>query len=128
MRGTVVDEQDANRWRWQTSLQWQVVQSAWTSDAVGHRDHTRRVPESDEHLVIQSRGCLVSSVALRFAGNRDISAAMQSIVDDVVYKLGDDDFINDVEQRLFEYGLDDYTDTALSTLYRSQRMALGGGS
>jgi hypothetical protein len=121
--------EDTNRARWPTSPDWAVLQAAFGStQLVGARDHARTVPREDGHLVLQARGCSVSTVALRSAALGSYDAALQTMVDDYIYKLTEDDFLNDVNDRMLEFGLDDFSDTAISALIRRERLQQAAGS
>lgn len=120
---------DKNHRRWPTAREWGMLQGAFGEPwREGERDHSRTVPREDRHLVQQARGCSVSTVALRSAALGSVDAALESIVDDLVYKFGDDEFRADVSERLLEFGLDDFTDTALSAMFRRERLKEAVGS
>lgn len=122
-------ESDSNYRRWPTSASWSVLVGAFgDSDLLGLRDHSRTVPREDAHLVAQARGCTVSTVALRAAAMGSLDAALESMVDDLVYRIGNDEFRQDVDARLLDFGLDPFTDTALSAMFRRERLREAVGS
>lgn len=129
LRFTDPVETDSNHRRWPTASAWSVLVGAFgESDLCGVRDHSRTVPRQDDHLVAQARGCSVSTVALRAASLGSLDDALQTMVDDLVDKIGDAEFRADVNERLLQFGLDDFTDTALSALFRRERLLEAVGS
>jgi hypothetical protein len=119
---------DSNHKRWPVDENWAVLVGAFgDTDLVGKRDHSRSVPQQDSHLLAQSRGCSVSAVALRVARHGSYEAAIESVSEDF-YAVLNDDFRSDVIDRLDAYGLDNYTDTQMSALFRAESMNLGMGS
>lgn len=123
LRFTDPVQSDSNYRRWPTSTSWALLRGAFgDSDLTGQRDHSRTVPREDSHLLAQARGCSVSTVALRAAALGSLDEALQTMVDDLVYRIGDDDFRQDVDARLLEYGLDPFTDTALSAMFRREKL------
>lgn len=124
----IPSETDSNNRRWALDESWAVLVGAFgETDLVGHRDHSRTVPHQDSHLLAQSRGCSVSAVALRVAKHGSYEAAIESISEDFYGSLNDD-FMTDVIDRLDEYGLDAYTDSQMSALFRAEAMKEGTGS
>lgn len=119
---------DSNYRRWPISASWSVMAGAFgVAAGEGERDHSRTVPREDTHLTLQARGCSVSTVALRAAALGSVDDALQSMLDDFVYQL-DDTFRADVDHRLLEFGLDPFSDTALSASLRRQRLREAAGS
>lgn len=124
-----VQDSDSNYRRWPVSASWSLLVGAFgTSDLAASRDHSRTVPKDDRHLLDQSHGCAVSTVALRASVAGDVEAARQSVLDDFMYEISSDDFIEKVLERRREYGLDEFSDTALSATIRQERMFEGVGS
>jgi hypothetical protein len=117
------DQDDVNRSRWTTAPEWQTIQGALGStDLVGARDHVRTVPVEDDHLVLQARGCSVSTVALRANALGSVEDALQSMMDEFIYNLTDEAFADDVNKRMLDFGLDDFSDTVISALIRRERL------
>lgn len=124
-----VQQDDSNYRRWPVSADWSILPGAFgDTDLTCQRDHGRTVPREDTHLVLQSRGCSVSTVALRAAKYGDYDQALQSMADDYLTRLTQHEFRADVDLRLLEFGLDSYTDTELSATIRRERMAEAVGS
>lgn len=120
---------DSNHKRWPVDAAWSVLVGAFgDSDLFGQRDHSRSVPREDSHLVKQSRGCSVSTVALRVARHGSYDAALDSMAEDYLTALHNEEFMSDVIDRLEEFGLDAYTDTQMSALFRAETMKQGIGS
>lgn len=120
---------DSNYRRWPLAQEWACMRGAFgASDMAGERDHGRTIPREDEHLVKQARGCSVSTVALRTLEKGGYNEALTSIIEELWHGLSDDEFKADVELRLNEYGLDTYTDTQLSAMFRQERMYEKTGS
>lgn len=120
---------DSNYRRWPLAQEWACMAGAFgQTDMAAQRNHQRAVPREDEHLVKQARGCSVSTVALRSVVAGGYDQALQSMVDDLVFRMSDDEFRDDVQLRLLEYGLDEFTDTQLSAMFRQERMLEKTGS
>lgn len=125
----IPSETDSNYRRWEVDPAWSVLPGVFgDTDLLGQRDHSRSVPRSDSHLVQQSRGCSVSTVALRVARHGSYEAALDSMAEDYLTALHNDEFMTDVIDRLDAYGLDAYTDTQMSALFRAESMIQGRGS
>ncbi len=119
---------DSNHRRWDTAASWALLEAAFgPTDCVGARDHARHVPREDKHLILQVHGCTVSTVALRAAALGSVDEAMDSVASDI-FLLWDDTFKAAVNERLEDFGLDQFTDTALSAAFRRERLIELAGS
>lgn len=108
--------------RWDVDNNW-----AGLFDAFGEsmyddasRCHARQIPENDDHLYKQALGCLVSAAALT---NPHLSN--EEVMSDVASKLLEsfnDDFVMILNERRSEFGLDVYSDTAMTANLRAVRM------
>ena len=126
-----INELDSNNRRWVVSESWQKLENAFGESLYdSERIHKRLIPRDDSHLFKQSLGCAISSIALRSSTSSSpdsVLSAMSSFVDDFIYNFNED-MQQKIDERVLEFGLDKYTDTALSALFRSERMIEGGGS
>jgi hypothetical protein len=121
--------EDSNVWRRPVAEEWEILEGAFGNSVLaGKRDHSRAVPRDCKHLVDQVVGCSVSTVALRSVELESFDAALERVVDDFVARVTDDCFRVKVNERLREFGLDVFTDTALSALFRSEMLYVGLGS
>jgi len=127
---------DTNPSRWVSSPLWRAVASAWTAARPASR--APRPPRPDEgQLFAQVRGVAVSLAALRsssrFAAVPDFETGeihdpVSSLLDELAGFLGSDEGVAAVQARRRRLGTDELTDTALSALYRADRMLEGTGS
>lgn len=119
---------DTNVSRWEHSPEWLVIRSAFAGGERVRRDHSRTIPREDRHLVVQAGGCMLTTVALRAVAAQDLDTAMTNVVDEVLNLFNAEDFAFKLETRAREMGLDEYSDTALSALFRREHIAQGVGS
>lgn len=136
---------------------WGIIQSAWDSDIGVERDNSRYIGYKNSRDAVrkivelrsQALGCIISAMAIRarlndlevnpdFVPSVDVdpetgevlasrTSLTQRVIDDFKKLLGDD-FDQEVFSRQRFIGLDDLSDSALTSLQRAERMAEGFGS
>lgn len=126
------EPQGKNVNRWPINECWRNIQSAFNSLGVpiGVRDSSRKIPREYIHLIKQARGCNITAVALRAAANP--GARPTDLIGDMFAQMTNQmlvpEFMDEVEERMYEMGLDAYTDVCLTTLFRRERVREGWGS
>jgi hypothetical protein len=148
-----IDSVDSNVTRQDVTLYWALIQSAWPSKVGIERDHSRDIRVKDDtdkalkidQLHAQARGCLVTASALQSSqydegkvsldfgrsvdeNTGEVSISYRSVADRTVDDWLDEDFELDVHSRRRQIGVDDLSDSALTSLQRAQRMLEGRGS
>ncbi|MFC6593091.1 hypothetical protein ACFP81_14510 [Deinococcus lacus] len=118
--------------RWKINSVWAEIQTAFSAYKMpfGVRDLSRSIPREDIHLVKQSRGCNVTVAALRFAANpaQKPTDVLADLFESMINAMEADGFLEDVENRMLELGIDAYTDTCLTSMFRAEKMKEGYGS
>lgn len=147
--------EDSNPWRWPSSAWWSLVEGAWLSPVVLKRVHhsarrqgLRLRPQEEKdakakQLLDQVQGVMVSLRALTDEESDPLadeatgeiierpavpSAAALQLLDGIREWLTSDEAESEIAMRRVLMGLDSVSDTAISALFRAQRMAEGGGS
>lgn len=120
------ESDDSNLWRRELADSWSVLQIAFASSSSIVRRHPPRCPD-DKQLKAQMLGVALTIAAKRACSNTDESA-VHSILSDVVGWIDRADFYDSLRERRQLLGVDDFSDTSISTLYRVERLAEGFGS
>jgi hypothetical protein len=126
LRFTALESDDSNPWRREVSDSWAVLQMAFASPWSIVRRRPPRCPD-DKQLKAQMLGVALTIVAKRACSNTD-ERAIQTIFSDFVSWIDKPDFYNLLKERRQVLGVDDFSDTSLSALYRVERLAEGFGS
>ncbi len=126
LRFTKPEPEDSNPWRWELADSWSVLQMAFASPTSIVRRHPPRCPD-DKQLKAQMLGVALTIAAKRASSNTD-ETAFESIFRDFVSWVDEPDFYHRLKQRRQVLGVDDFSDTSLSALYRVERLAEGYGS
>jgi hypothetical protein len=117
---------DTNPWRSPVADSWAVLQMAFASPLSIVRARPPRQPQ-EEQLRAQMLGVALTLAAKRARSNTD-PRAYESIARDFFEWVDSPGFYDALADRRRLLGVDDFTDTSLSALYRAERMAEGLGS
>jgi hypothetical protein len=126
LRYTVIEADDSNPWRREVADSWAVLQMAFASATSIARRHPPRYPD-DKQLTAQMLGVALTIAAKRGSSDTD-EAAVHSLFSDLVNWVDKPEFYSLLKKRRQVLGVDDFSDTSLSALYRIERLAEGFGS
>jgi hypothetical protein len=126
LRFTALEADDSNPWRREVADSWAMLQMAFASPTSIIRRHPPRYPD-DKQLKAQMLGVALTIAAKRGSSDTD-ETAIQSLFSDLVHWVDHPDFYNRLKERRQVLGVDDFSDTSLSALYRVERLAEGFGS
>lgn len=117
---------DSHYWRWPLSESWEVVQSAWPSAEPVKRYRLSPRPNL-EQLRAQLCGVALTMSALQSPSDTSLDG-VTAVISDLTDYWDDQQFFDKLRERRSLLGVDDFSDTALSALFRAERMLEGNGS
>jgi hypothetical protein len=126
LRFTEPNPDDPNRWRWSVADTWAVLQAAFQTATSIARRHPPRRPDEGQ-LKAQMLGVALTLAAKRSTSDQDMTGAAE-VFKDICTWLDSPDYRDSLTLRRQVLGIDDFSDTYLSALYRAERLSEGLGS